>query len=349
MNTQLSILLSGRDNNFDFMRFCAAVLVIFSHSYPLTGKLEPLKEFSHELTTFGTIAVSVFFVISGMLIAQSFERTKEFSHFVEARLLRIYPALIVTILLTLFVLGPILTTIPLTEYFNNELTFKYLYNIFAIRMQFNLPGVFENNPFPFATNGSLWTLPIELGCYALLTSGLFLLRKRFSLSILFVIIAAIYLGRGLMNVNIFYFAFGSLMYLARNYIRMNTYIALLCALGFIISFMLPIHLITKMIHCISSAYLILYLGFIKIPNLKNFTKYGDFSYGLYIWAFPVQQTVVLFYPDFSIMAHFTLSTCITFFLAFGSWHLVEKRALALKKKIKYKSIRLSGMQFADKI
>jgi peptidoglycan/LPS O-acetylase OafA/YrhL len=349
MDRNLNTLLSGRENNFDFMRFGAAVLVILSHAYPLTGRLEPLKEFSHGLTTLGTIAVAIFFVISGMLIAQSFERTKSFSHFVEARILRIYPALIVTIMITTFILGPILTNNSLTEYFTNGFTFKYLSNVFAVKIQYYLPGVFETNPFPNAVNGSLWTLPLELGCYALIAAALFLLRKRYLFSFILLVIAAIYLRGGLKNENILYFAFGSMLYLARHYVSMNPYIAMLSAVGFIISFMLPIQLSTKLLHCISSTYLIIYIGFIKVPLLTNFTKYGDFSYGIYIWAFPIQQTIVYFYPDLTILSHFALSTFITFCFAFASWHLVEKRALALKKRFNYKPLSLSKKQLASKI
>ena len=95
--------LIGRANNFDFIRFCAALLVIFSHSFTLSKPSyykEPLSFISQGRMNFGEVSVAIFFIISGLLITQSFDRTKNIISFIEARILRIFPALIVVILLT---------------------------------------------------------------------------------------------------------------------------------------------------------------------------------------------------------------------------------------------------------
>jgi peptidoglycan/LPS O-acetylase OafA/YrhL len=337
MNKTLNELLSGRDNNFDFIRFCAALSVILSHSYPINGvnALEPVKLFSGGLTTIGGIAVSIFFVISGMLIAQSFDRTKEFFNFVEARVLRIYPALIATILVTVFVIGPLFTTVHLREYFTSLSTLKYLSNVAALRIQFTLPGVFTNNPYPGAVNGSLWTLPLEIACYGLVAAALSLRKKRFVQSITLVILVILVFNKTLFNINVLYFTIGTVMYLLRNYIRITTPIAILSAIGYICALTIQMNqVIAFTLLGLSIAYITLYLGFIKTGYFKHFAKFGDFSYGMYVWAFPIQQVIVLTLPHLTIIEHFSLSALCTFIVSIGSWHLVEKQGLKLKKRFK---------------
>ena len=337
MNKNLNELLSGRDNNFDFIRLCAAVAVIFSHSYPLTGHMkdEPLAKLSGDLTTFGTISVAVFFVISGVLIAQSFDRTKEFVHFIEARMLRIYPALIIMVLTTVFVLGPILTTVPLIQYFTDILTVKYLLNLTALHMQFDLPGLFLNNPLP-AVNGSLWTLPGEISCYLVTASFFSLLNKRYIRCLLLATFVALVLGKYFISINTLYFAMGTGMYLGRRYIQMNSILAIFSAMGLLFVLMYRMHhLPAQILLGVTTAYLTLYLGFARTGKLKDFSRYGDFSYGLYIWAFPIQQIIVLNVPNISIANLFMLSAFCTLIVSIGSWHLVEKPFLKLKKRLRY--------------
>ena len=98
----LKDLASGRNNNFDFIRFVAASLVIFSHAYRLAtgrGDIEPLVLFSGSQIWFGHLAVIIFFVISGFLIAQSYERSSNVIVYFWARALRIIPALVASIFL----------------------------------------------------------------------------------------------------------------------------------------------------------------------------------------------------------------------------------------------------------
>src|SRR5690606_29965057 len=153
-----------------FIRLSAAIAVIYAHSYPLTSSFEdPLKNFSSDKISFGSLAVAIFFIISGLLISQSFHRS-DLLKFTVARILRIYHALVVITLLSVFILGPVFTNFSWSSYFTDRMTLKYLFNVFSIRIQHHLPGVFENNYYPNTVNGSLWTLPIEIACYGLIAS-----------------------------------------------------------------------------------------------------------------------------------------------------------------------------------
>src|SRR5688572_1487341 len=154
------------DNNFNLIRLVAAWLVIYGHSYPVTATSGPdVLQQLVQIKFAGGIAVDVFFVISGFLIAASLERNR-LTHYLAARALRIFPAQIVCVLLCVFVLGPLLTTVA--DYWSSPQTWKYLWkNITLGRTQYFLPGVFEALPSK-AVNGSLWSLPIEFRLYLLL-------------------------------------------------------------------------------------------------------------------------------------------------------------------------------------
>ncbi len=161
----LSEAINGKRNNFDLIRLSAAVLVLFSHSYPLSARTtEPLQSFTG-YDTFGTLAVEVFFLISGLLITKSWMDTPHAGDFIRKRFLRIFPAFAAVTLLSVFALGPVFTQIPLKEYFSSRLTWSYLGNPFMLPTRYSLPGVFESNPYPAAVNGSIWSLPLEILMY----------------------------------------------------------------------------------------------------------------------------------------------------------------------------------------
>ena len=161
----------GKENNLNLIRFLAAFSVLISHSFPLamgTGTPEPL--FSYTGMTLGEVAVDIFFIISGFLVTGSLMLRKDSVEFILSRILRIYPALIIVTLITVFGLGGMFTSIPLDIYLTDNQTLRYVYkNITMITGgAYYLPGVFINNPFPYSVNGSLWTLAWELNMYVIL-------------------------------------------------------------------------------------------------------------------------------------------------------------------------------------
>src|SRR5262249_40258257 len=155
-------------DNFNLLRILAALAVLVSHAYPIAlgpGTPEPLARVLG--INLGEVAVLMFFAISGYFIFQSFYNKRSIFEFVFARILRIYPALLAALVLSVFVLGPLFTNLTLVAYFSDPQTLLYIpRNLRLWPMQYGLPGVFEDHGYP-AVNGSLWTLAFEVACYAL--------------------------------------------------------------------------------------------------------------------------------------------------------------------------------------
>ena len=175
-----------RTNNFDFVRFAAAFFVIYGHCNILFGYSPPLILGMN----ISSIGVTIFFSLSGFLVTDSWERQPRLTSFFIKRSLRIFPALIVVTLLTTFVLGPLMTRDVLSEYLRNPQTWDYLRNA-LLYISYSLPGVFAENIYKDAVNGSLWSLPPEFFCYICVAAIGLLPRP---LGILGVISAAIFLG-----------------------------------------------------------------------------------------------------------------------------------------------------------
>ncbi len=166
---RLATAAQGRDNNFNLIRIVAASFVLVTHSFALsTGHpaAEPLRATLG--ITLGVIAVDLFFVASGFLVYGSLVRSQSLVEFAWARTLRIQPALLAMLLLTVFGLGSLYTSEPLTAYLSSPQLLRYLPKCGTLfgGVAYELPGVFERNPFPKGVNGSLWTLPYEVRMYA---------------------------------------------------------------------------------------------------------------------------------------------------------------------------------------
>ena len=201
MNTErrqylyLDTQMKQKSNNLDFMKFLAAWLVIVHHSFDLNvSKGEWIKVITGQQLDFGTVAVSLFFLASGLFIAKSMERNQSAGKFFRARFRRVWPPLAAVVVLSV-IMGAFVTTLPLGQYFTNSVTWRYLLNaVFVLRH--NLPGVFENNVFGSAVNGALWTLPVEVlcyvGCYVIYRLGL--LKKKRILGVMAVYLVCALIG-----------------------------------------------------------------------------------------------------------------------------------------------------------
>ncbi|HYH94898.1 acyltransferase [Hyalangium sp.] len=331
--------LDGKRNNLDFIRFVAAAGVIFSHAFPLgegLGTREPLEDFTRGQVTLGRLCVAVFLVISGLLITQSYERSPNLARYLWARVLRIFPGLAVVLLASMFLLGPAMTTLPLGVYFQSPDTYLYfLRNLTLYQPQWNLPGVFPANAYPGAVNGSLWTLVYEAGFYVLVAGlgAARLLRRPLALAgwVAAAVVPFVpYVGPRL---NLWpelylYFGGGLTLYLLRERVRLSPWVALGCVVALVVTARLGVGFRYAVGSC--GAYLVLYLGFLP-SRLAAFARYGDFSYGVYIYAFPVQQLVTaLMGGRVAWWVNAAVSLPAVVALAALSWHLVEKKALELK-------------------
>ncbi|MGR3855003.1 acyltransferase family protein [Chryseobacterium indologenes] len=336
-----------RSNNFDFLRLLFSSLVIVSHSYPLTGKPEILAELTNKQLSLGSLSVDCFFIMSGYLIMISLQRSISVREYMWKRLLRLYPAYIVLLLLTILFLPFIYTG---KNIFSEKTFWSYIPNSLTLyKIQYEVNGIFEHNPYPRAINGSLWSLPYEFTMYIALLF-LFPFRKYkyliiilgsiFLISFYLTITESHFLERILQKIYLLptefyrlcnYFIAGSLLVFINLKkinmlkIRWLLFLTLLASLYFgYYQYVSPVIL----------PLLILLIGISKSPYVRNIgSKIGDISYGVYIYAFLIQQTLMYYFGLGTIKLMVT-SIIITYIFAYGSWHLIEKKMLMYKNWIK---------------
>ncbi|MFZ2986722.1 acyltransferase family protein [Ideonella sp.] len=342
--TLLSDRVSGRDNNLNLMRMLAATAVLVSHSFALaTGdpSTEPLRTWLG--VTPGTIAVDLFFIISGLLVTQSLDRQSSLTRFIRARFFRIWPGLTVAIVLSVGLLGLAFSTLPLTEYLSHRQTWRYLAaNISVVHhTEYLLPGVFADNPAAGAVNGSLWTLKHEVRCYVYLLTAWCLFQRYMGNRwwTIFVLSALGITGVGhllaLQEQDLesspwrlyAMFAAGTAMYTFRERIRFGPS-ALFAAFILIAIAAESNKLLFGVAYSLLMPWLALGLAYIPTLQLQKYSYAGDYSYGMYIYAFPVQQAILALIPGCGWMELMLLSFCTTFSLASLSWHLIEKPGMA---------------------
>ncbi|QWZ07219.1 acyltransferase [Nocardioides panacis] len=335
-----------RSNNLDALRLVGAVAVIVGHAYFLLGRPEndPIV-LGYPIATLGVV---VFFSISGYLITASWNRKRDPVSYLTARVLRIFPGLVVLVLVTVLVLGPLTTTSSVSEYFDLPRTWSYLTNIW-LRPQYDLPGVFLDIPYPNAVNGSLWTLPAEFFCY-LAVPLLMLWPRRFRpVTVAAFLVVSLWLGSvppdqspvvygsrlsDAAGMWVF-FASGCLLRLATErwgvrFFRTDVAVAVVSAYAVFIAVVAGK---TPWVSWLALPYAVLAIGLASTPVVRRAARYGDMSYGLYLWAFPVQQVLVGELGVRRMLVDIPLVTAVTLVLAFLSWHAVEHPSLRLKDKI----------------
>lgn len=293
-----------------------------------------------------TPALPMFFIVSGYLVTGSAFRVQNTLHFLSFRVLRIAPALVVEITLSAIVLGPLLTDKRLLEYFSDPLFAKYFLNVLG-NLHFFLPGLFASNPVSGIVNLNLWTLLPEYYCYLLISilmfSKLIFSRKYFTLfGTVSLIAATAYVIRGKNILNfvavvdwkflVLSFVFGCLAYHWNHKIAVTRVGAVAALLVACLSFM---HSSLILFALIAATYLVIYVGMCR-PYLPAFLRNGDYSYGIYLFGFPIQQTLAHFLPPELRSGYIVLAIGLPFTVAFAmcSWHLVERPTLSLKSKFK---------------
>jgi peptidoglycan/LPS O-acetylase OafA/YrhL len=331
-----------RENNFDALRLLAALAVILSHAFFIAQGVEkndPLNLLTGNQAMLGLAGVFVFFAVSGFLVTQSFEQTGSPLRYLIKRCLRIFPAYIVCLVLTAFVLGPIVTSLPLGDYLRRPEPWNYLFynSFFDIRVH-ELPGVlFVNNQTGLEVNGSLWSLGCEFDMYlmVLVLGALRLLNLPVCLALLALGMACIAFPDALgflggWGWTLSFFAAGMVLYKLRDTRIFDRRIALLALAGLALSIPLRQFIL---LFPVFGCYLALYLALHPKLPLIPATRFGDLSYGLYIFGWPAEELVIwLLRGQASWWEEFLLSTLLAGSLAFLSWHLVEKRALRLKPR-----------------
>lgn len=319
----------------------AAAAVLVSHAFPIAlgvGASEPFEQLVG--LSLGGLSVSIFFGISGLLITRSFDRRTTLVRFVTARVVRLFPALIVVLVITVAV-GAAVTTLPLAAYFASPETLTYIpRNLSLAFLQFPLPGVFDDNPLPESINGSLWTLFYEVVCYGgVFVAGIIgLLRSRLAFTLAFAGLTLAYLfslswqpaGGIAYKLDLLIglawpFALGMMAYLwrTRMVLDLKWMIALwlLCIPAAYTPLLLPVVMVALL-------YSVAWLGFVPKGRLLAYNRLGDYSYGIYIFAFPIQQLFADVLGTTDVMTNIAYSLPLTILCGVLSWHLVEERALA---------------------
>ncbi|MCA1942396.1 MAG: acyltransferase [Yonghaparkia sp.] len=326
-----------RNNNFDAVRLAAALAVIVGHAWPLHGIPDPPSIAGIAIFHLG---VYVFFSVSGYLIAQSWMRSTSPRAFLARRAARIFPALIVVVVISIALIGPLATDLPVREYFSSPTTWGYLQNL-TLAATYELPGVFEGHWRP-VVNGSLWTLGPEFVCYLLLLAlALIAARVAPGRSAPVTIVALTVVALALVSMSLapgwlsggarpvaeamVFFMIGAVVALAGRapVVSLGAPVAIIFWLiGYAVAPDTPIVWAWLFLPVV-----VIGLGRLSTPVLRRAGRFGDISYGMYLWGFPVQQLVIAWAPGLSVAGSLSVALGVTMLLAFLSWHLVERPSL----------------------
>jgi peptidoglycan/LPS O-acetylase OafA/YrhL len=332
--------MNARDNNFDALRLIAAACVIFSHCFLIaegSDAHEPLILITGRQSILGLAGVFVFFTISGFLVTQSFEATGSQLRFLAKRALRIFPGLFAALVVAAFALGPLVTTLPLGAYFRRPEIYGYVVGNAILDIGIHeLPGVmFVDNPVGLEVNGSLWSLRYEFMMYLMVLGlgALGLLRLPVLLGLLALGLACLQVDAldvlGTWGWLLAFFAIGMVLYKLRDSRIFDRRLAALALAGLALS--VPLRQFIPLFP-LFGGYLAIYLALDRRLPVVPATRFGDLSYGLYIYGWPVTAMVMHAGGGLAWWQLFLLSLPLTLGAAWLSWHFVEEPFLRLKSR-----------------
>lgn len=335
---KISQYAQGRDNNFNLIRMLAAIGVLVSHAFPIAlgeGAVEPLSRYLMG-ASLGAVSVMVFFGISGFLVAKSFDRSADLKRFALARVLRIFPALIVVLLATIAVAG-IWVTDQSAAAFAGDAAIYFIRNVTLYFLQYELTGVFETNPYGPPINGSLWTLNHEVTCYIALTAagvlGVLSDKRRMLLAIFgfLVVYTVIQVFEPHPRLNALArlalpFLVGTAFYVWRDRVPLS---GPLCAALVAACALLHGTYLFEEVFAVTLVYVVFVAAYLPRGLLLKFNELGDYSYGVYIYAFPMQQLSVWAFGPMTPWENILYALPPVLFCAVLSWVFVEKPALEI--------------------
>ena len=337
--------VDSRPSGFDYLRVSLAVAVTVWHSYQVAYGSAAATYFwaNSWLGYLLQLILPMFFALSGFLVAGSMYRNPNLRVFLTLRVIRIYPALAVEVALVALFLGPMLTTVPLREYFSDQKVFLYLGNMLGW-IHYRLPGVFLDNPLPEIINSQLWTVPYELKCYVLIAAlaiaGFFRLRSRvLPLFMLTTAVVAMWnISQGIVGANpggwsglvlLLSFLAGVVLYAYKDEIpwRFDFAIAALLASMFLPRLLDPLVYVIPL----AAAYATISLGILN-PAKSIVIKSGDYSYGVYLYSCPIQQAVQeALGLHISWFENLLVSLPLVVGFALFSWWCIEKPFMRVKR------------------
>lgn len=339
----LGQVLQRDNNNLDVVRLFAACMVIYGHANAIVPSALAGGDWVAEWLSFdysGSLAVKIFFFLSGLVVTNSLLSKRCLVQFALARVWRIWPALLAVLLVSVFVIGPIVTSVALGEYWRSPETKLYLLGNVQMQIQFALPGVFEGQSTG-AVNGSLWSLPYEVGAYCLLAAAFALgLQRRPGLALL---VTALICVEPLLPERLLFswrasnadvdslapcFAVGALMALFKQHIRISWMPVFGLGILYIGFRQAP--------YAHYLLYGALFFGILYIcsrPWMKKWRFSADISYGVYLWGWPVQQLLVYLFPDMGLQLHRIIAIALACLLGALSWFWLEKPSIAIGQRL----------------
>ncbi|PHM26530.1 acyltransferase family protein [Xenorhabdus ehlersii] len=335
-----------RNNCFDVIRLLAALMVLFSHHFALSGMPEPTIA---NMESLGGISVIVFFSISGYLICMSGMRSEGFSGFMAKRCRRIFPALIPCSIFVFVIIGCIINYGNITEYLSSPIFVNILKTVTLQNVDTSYLA--SNFIFKPSMMGSLWSLPVEFACYLILGCAISITRSTSVYPLIFAIflVAALYVLKTGYNDFFFnvpvdmlitrgmcFFLGASLAISVDAWNKKEIKIFTLIILSAYMMTTTPL-IDHKIVGYIFFSLLAIFIG-VSFEDKVISGKF-DYSYGIYIYAFPVQQ-VSINMMGLGFYGSMILSFIMTIILAALSWHLVESPFLRKKKSDKLNQLKM---------
>ena len=344
----LDDILDPKSNSFGVMRFLMAFSVLVSHTFFLYYGLvsvEPLYGVTGY--TLGQHGVQLFFFLSGVLVAQSLAKSRSLRDYAIARALRIFPALIVCVLLTALVIGAWLTTLDPASYYRDTGLITYIAKTISLSTgSATLPGLYEANTVPGVVNTPLWTLKYEVICYAILAgigfaaiaSGRPGIVVGAALSLWFAAMLTLrpdlQPGYGFGKVVLYFtlfFGAGVAAYFLRKAIKLSAVI--LAPLG-VFAYLMIGTTFAEIAFALFLGYGMLWLATFEFGRWRAFANSTDMSYGVYIYHMPITQALLLLVPGINLVSLIMAATGLTMLAAFLSWELIERPALDLRHRFR---------------
>jgi peptidoglycan/LPS O-acetylase OafA/YrhL len=332
-------------NNFDFLRVFMALVVVWSHSFAIyygSEDDEPISLILNGVYNFGNIAVRSFFVISGFLISQSFARSSSFSSYMSKRVRRIFPGYIVCVLLCSFLVIPAFSESARLDLWS---ALKAITGAFILHPIYPESDVFASHHVA-AVNGSLWSINFEFWCYVgvALIGIIGMVRSRLLIVLavpMLILVKSIFDFFGIVpGIPLFddifgwsyvwtdiaqYFLCGMIVNLYGDQLPRNRKFLAVGVVAFLtLAYVAPI--LAKALFPFILTYAIFYMAFSRLEFPK--LKYGGFSYGTYLYAFPIQQ--MLIDANLPFWAYVPVATVLSVLAGIASWLLVERHFLSRK-------------------
>ncbi len=358
-------IYQGFGPGFNFVRIFLAYGVLVWHTVSIAENGAD-RVLQTGLWPFVFAVLPMFFALSGFLVVGSALRLP-IKEYILNRVFRIVPALGVDIAISALIIGPVFTTAALSVYFTDKAFWSYFLNIVG-KIHYTLPGVFEQNPYAGVVNGSLWTVPFEIACYVVMSTMIVLgiVRSwKWTLSVAIGLAATgitlqllgLRLGGGLLDKGISFaflsngaplvpsFLFGAALYLMKERVPYSGLTALgivigLIALGLWGNTSFYSNSVFIGLAAFPLAYLVVWIGLTPIP-MPAFFERGDYSYGIYLYHFPILQALQYLF-DFPSWWMLTIAGLlpVTLFAIF-SWHAIEKPTLKMRKRFSLVGARLA--------